>query len=113
MIYLIVFLPLLAAAKSVRLLLVDPRGASAGEDQAALERLAARLLRHGVRVETPVIMRSTLGEVGRAIADEAEGYNADLVVMGAYGHARITEWTFGGVTRHMLAHAKAPLLMAH
>ena len=48
-------LPLLPGAKSVRLLLVDPRGAAAGEDAEATERIAARLLRWGVRIESPIL----------------------------------------------------------
>ena len=58
-------------------------------------------------------MQSSLGDAGRAIINEAERFGADLIVMGAYGHARIAEWTLGGVTQHMLQHAQAPLLMAH
>ncbi len=31
-----------------------------------------------------------------------DGSNADLVVSGAYGHSRLREWVFGGVTRSLL-----------
>ena len=37
----------------------------------------------------------------------------DLVVMGGYGHSRVREMILGGVTRHMLASATVPVLMAH
>ena len=38
---------------------------------------------------------------------------ADLVVMGCYGHTRLRERVFGGVTRSSLATLTVPLLMAH
>jgi nucleotide-binding universal stress UspA family protein len=33
--------------------------------------------------------------------------------MGGYGHSRLREMILGGVTRHMLARAPVPVLMAH
>ena len=38
---------------------------------------------------------------------------ADMIVMGAYGHARWREVVFGGVTLHMLKHMTVPVLMSH
>ena len=35
------------------------------------------------------------------------------MVMGAYGHSRIRQFLLGGVTRHVLANATIPVLMAH
>jgi len=37
----------------------------------------------------------------------------DVLVMGAYGHARLREDLFGGVTRHILKNMTVPVLMAH
>jgi len=34
-------------------------------------------------------------------------------VMGCYGHSRLREMVFGGVTRHVMAHATVPLFMTH
>jgi nucleotide-binding universal stress UspA family protein len=50
---------------------------------------------------------------GAALLDAARREQAGLLVMGAYGHARFSEWVLGGVTRHVLAHADMPLLMRH
>ena len=36
-----------------------------------------------------------------------------LLVMGGYGHSRLREWVFGGVTERMLRAAPVPVLMAH
>lgn len=38
---------------------------------------------------------------------------ADLIVMGGYGHSRLRQLVFGGVTRHMLRNVTVPVLMAH
>ena len=38
---------------------------------------------------------------------------ADLLVMGGYGHSRVREVIFGGFTRHVLSGADLPILMAH
>ena len=36
-----------------------------------------------------------------------------LIVAGAYGHTRVRERLFGGVTRHLLEHMTAPTLFGH
>ena len=38
---------------------------------------------------------------------------ADLVVMGAYGHSRFREAILGGATRSMLEQTALPVFMAH
>jgi nucleotide-binding universal stress UspA family protein len=64
--------------------------------------VAAFLARHGAAARGDVIETR-----GRAVADDlllaAERHGADLVVAGGYGHARLREWAFGGVTRDLLA----------
>jgi len=43
----------------------------------------------------------------------ARDVGADLIVAGAYGHSRLGEWVFGGVTRNLLTHSKQCSLLAH
>ena len=50
---------------------------------------------------------------GATILAQAERVSADLLVLGAYGRTRFSEWFLGGVTRHVLQHAALPLLMRH
>lgn len=38
----------------------------------------------------------------QTIAELANGLGSDTVVSGAYGHSRLREWAFGGVTRSLL-----------
>jgi nucleotide-binding universal stress UspA family protein len=45
----------------------------------------------------------------RLIHDE----NVNLVVAGAYGHSRLGEWVFGGVTRDLLAQSPVCCLVSH
>ncbi|VAW02993.1 Universal stress protein family protein [hydrothermal vent metagenome] len=44
---------------------------------------------------------------------QARDIDADMIVMGAYGHSRFREAIFGGATRYMLEKATVPMLMAH
>ncbi len=48
-----------------------------------------------------------------AIIGQAADMNADLIVMGAYGHARLREIILGGVTRDLLKQTTVPLFLAH
>jgi len=53
------------------------------------------------------------GTVYQEILDGADRIGADLIVMGAYGHARFQEFVLGGVTRTMLEAMTVPVLMSH
>lgn len=70
------------------------------------------LARHGVKAELLELVQGTSTEetLGEAVAER----NAQLLVMGAYGHGRIREFLFGGVTRFFLdERSSPPLLLAH
>jgi nucleotide-binding universal stress UspA family protein len=43
----------------------------------------------------------------------AEQDAADLVVAGGYGHSRLREWVFGGVTADLLKHCPKCCLLSH
>jgi nucleotide-binding universal stress UspA family protein len=104
-------LPFLAAAEAVEVLVVDaePRPSGHGEEPGA--DIAQHLVRHGAKVD--VRRRSSAGEdVGRLILSAAAAFSADLVVMGAYGHSRLTEFVFGGATRTAMREARLPVLMS-
>jgi nucleotide-binding universal stress UspA family protein len=51
--------------------------------------------------------------VGAALLDAAAAAGADLLVMGGYGRTRLSELVLGGVTRHVLAHSRLPILISH
>ena len=100
-------LPLLQRAKSVRIMEVNPAGKHiAGAD------IATHLARHGVRAEVGSVSAEDM-KAGDIILSRAADLGADLLVMGAYGHSRLREYTFGGVTLHILRHMTIPVLMSH
>lgn len=51
--------------------------------------------------------------IGEVLLGHAADWGADLLVIGGYGHSRVRELLVGGVTRHVLANARLPLLLAH
>lgn len=104
-------MPLLRDAESVTVLSVA--GASSGmvpgPDAAAV---AAHLVRNGVKAVAKTL-EARGRSAGEAILDEAKVLGADLLVKGAYTHSRLREVIFGGTTRHILAEAHIPVLIAH
>jgi nucleotide-binding universal stress UspA family protein len=104
-------LPFLKAAEGVRILEICE--AESDEDgRSRTEEVAAGLRRHGATVETKVIPPAHEA-AGKHILDEAKIFGADLIVLGCYGHSRLGEWVFGGVTRDVLAQNEAYLLLSH
>jgi nucleotide-binding universal stress UspA family protein len=104
-------LPLLKTAALVDICIVAPeRHASDTTDPGA--ELSRMLSRHGVKVEV-TILAQTLPRVSEVIARHVADMDADMLVMGAYGHSRFREAILGGATRNMLEHAKVPVFMAH
>lgn len=105
-------MPMLQAADAVVVATVDAVPTAAGHAQGPGRDLAAHLARHGVRAEV-----RNLDSMGRtdakALYDEALAVDADLIVLGAYGHSRAQELVFGGVTRELLTRSPIPLFMAH
>jgi nucleotide-binding universal stress UspA family protein len=70
------------------------------------------LSRHDLKAELHELARD--GTVEQTLAKEAARLGAQLLVMGAYGHSRMREFLFGGVTRYFLEEQAAPpLLLAH
>jgi nucleotide-binding universal stress UspA family protein len=104
-------LPLLVRATAVEVLVIDAERHRAGHGQEPGADIARYLARHHAHVE--VRRLSSGGEdVGRVLLSHAATFGADLLVMGAYGHARLNELIFGGVTRTVLREADLPVLMS-
>lgn len=74
--------------------------------------VGAYLERHGITVEQTAITTAP-ADAGGALLEEAMHFRADLLVMGAYGRSRFSEWLLGGATRYALAWAEMPLLLQH
>lgn len=104
-------MPFLRRAESVQIVVIDPPvHGPERSDPGGL--LCQMLVRHGVRAEVVVLAR-TLPRVSDVLARHLRDANADLLVMGAYGHSRFREAILGGATRDMLEKAEVPVLLAH
>ena len=103
-------MPFLTSAKTVTVLTVDAAPGAYGQGPG--RDIATHLAREGVRVEV-----RNLDGMGRsaevALIEEARALEADLIVMGGYGHGRLTEFVFGGVTRAVSRTSPIPVLMSH
>ena len=73
--------------------------------------IARNLARHGVAAELKTLPRGE--DVGALILSYAADENADMLVMGGYGHSRLREFVLGGATRTILSSMTLPVLMAH
>ena len=101
-------LPLLRLAEQVTVLMVEGgtvQGPSA-------EEAARHLRRNGIKATALTVKRGqrTPGEI---ILDHAASLGCDLLVKTAYTQSRLRQMIFGGATRHILANATLPVLMAH
>jgi nucleotide-binding universal stress UspA family protein len=75
--------------------------------------LAGYLRWHGVVAETATLPAQPEIPVGAVILAEAEARDASMLALGAYTHSRVREFLLGGVTRHVIANARMPVLLAH
>ena len=103
-------LPLLVAADSVEITVVDP-SPNGPERSDPGGSLCQMLTRHGVKAEIAVLAR-TLPQVSDILNRRVTEIGADMMVMGAYGHSRFRQAILGGATRNMLEKAQVPVLMA-
>lgn len=103
--------PLLRGAASVTVLSVTRATGGMvpgpGGDEVAAHLAAAGI--NAVAKAVPAKGRSA----GEALLDEAKALGADLLVKGAFTHSRLRQMVFGGTTRHVLATADIPVLIAH
>lgn len=97
-------LPLLVEAEAVT---VAALGEGPGK---SLQDAAAMLSRHGVHTETHV--EPFEGDAGATLLRLVAERGADLLVMGAYGRARLRELVLGGATRAVLRGSTVPVLFS-
>ena len=104
-------MPFLRRADMVQIVVIDPPAhGSERSDPGGL--LCQLLVRHGVHAEVSVLAK-TLPRVSEVLARQVFDADADLLVMGAYGHSRFREAILGGATRDMLERAEVPVFLAH
>ncbi|MDR3511310.1 MAG: universal stress protein [Caulobacteraceae bacterium] len=104
-------LPLMRRAEEVVIVEIEGDLKPVAE-RGGLGEIAGRLERHGIKARTETVARSRA-----TIADDLEHaatrHGADVIVTGAYGHARLREWILGGVTEDLLASSSKCVLFSH
>ena len=101
-------IPIVASAEKVILL----SASEDDEESADFDSIVTRLRWHGVQAE-PHYIRARGRDVGDAVLESARAVEADLMIMGAYGHSRVNELVFGGFTEQILEDASLPVLLFH
>jgi len=104
-------LPFLQRAKEVLLVGIGD-GEAESNAKKTLSDVAEYLLRHRVAAVHDVWRQArgpVAGELLRLVQDE----KADLIVAGGYGHSRLGEWLFGGVTHELLASSPVCCMLSH
>ena len=107
-------LPLLQSADEVVVVSSEPSSDNndLAEGHPHAEALDRFLRSHGIEA-----ISGGLGDPdvspSEAIIGQAAEMDADLIVMGAYGHARLREIILGGVTRDLLKRAPTCLMLSH
>jgi nucleotide-binding universal stress UspA family protein len=103
-------MPLLEKARKVRIVTVTNEKKL--DSKHSSEALAKNLARHGIDVVLDKVDAS-----GRRIGEVLEAYTVshqvDVLVMGAYGHARWREFILGGATKSLLSKPPLPILFSH
>jgi nucleotide-binding universal stress UspA family protein len=99
----------LVAAKSVTVLVIDPDG-SKQRDNAGSE-ITLQLDRHGAHVNLEQVASHGFS-IAAAMLGYAEQSASDLLVVGAYSHARAREFLIGGTTRTLLAQTSMPTFIS-
>jgi hypothetical protein len=86
--------------------------ASVSSNDAEAMDIARYIGHHGVECEIHLLEGSEWN-AGGILLEQAAELGSQLIIMGAYGHSRLREFVLGGTTKHILAHARLPVLFSH
>ncbi len=102
-------LSLLHRAKHVQVFRVTSEDDTDEDDQEVLRHLA----RHNLKAELRKLPATSSVPIAASILNEVSDQGADLLVMGGYGHSRLRQLVWGGVTSEILSSMTVPVFMAH
>lgn len=105
-------MPLLKTAQEVVVLVINPDALGAVLGRTPGTGVVQHLTQHGVVVRLKAV-DSGRRRTGEVILDEVRIEEAELLVMGGYGHSKFREALLGGATRKLLATATTPVLISH
>lgn len=104
-------LPMLQASQQVEIVEIVADAQAVEESRRRLAAVCDWLARNGV--ESRFLAEVSGGAEALKLSEIANNLGADLIVAGAFGHSRLREWAFGGVTRDLLLHADRCVLASH
>ena len=105
-------LPLLRIAENIQIVSVSKNDKDEKKNIIRCEQLQRHLGHHGVFTEAFAPDKSSKG-TGHTIYESALEYNAELIIMGAYGHSRFKEIMLGGTTKFLISNSTIPLLVSN
>lgn len=100
-------MPYLEQAEAVDVLTI-----CAGATAEGIDELCEYLALHGVKAGKRKV-EAGARPTGEVLLESAAALGAGLLVLGGYGHTRLRQLVFGGVTRHVVSHAELPLFLVH
>ena len=103
-------LPMLRKAKDVIVAEIAEDEAGRAAALSGVKDVVAWLSRHGVLASGQV--PDECGQAAAQLGRIASEVGAGLVVAGAYGHSRLREWVFGGVTKELINPSKRCSLLS-
>lgn len=103
-------MPVLLKAEKILITCIPQALTDEQETQRSLNELRELLALHGLKAEARLLKQA---DETTALRDTAYDANCDLIIMGAYGHSRLREYVFGGVTRAILNECAVSVLMFH
>lgn len=105
-------LPLLVRAKTVSVVVFNASSRAERHGTVAGADISLHLARHGVKVQAESLEVHEIS-VGEALLSRLADEGADLLVMGGYGHSRLSQTVLGGVTRTILESMTVPVFLSH
>ncbi len=105
-------MPLLSKAERIEVLSANEEDTKAIECLNCSDTIVQQLRWHGLNAYGHFVVPAGR-TIPNAILETARGFNADLLVMGGYGHSRLREFIFGGFTRRILDGVDLPVLVFH
>lgn len=102
-------LPLLRKASAVSVVTV---AGDRSEPATPGPELVSYLASHGIDAVADTVDKAGAA-TGECLINHAREWGAELLVAGAYGHARLREFILGGVTRLLTEQTQLPVLLAH
>jgi len=105
---LVAALPILEKAETAQLVTIGPLSGN----ECSIEDARKFLALHEIRCSELIIERGSR-PVSEMLVDAATASGYDLLVVGGYGHSRLAESIFGGVTEGIVSHAELPILLVH